>query len=254
MTPPTPAVPDPAKTDPAKTDPARIDPPGIDPPNTHPARADAPATDLATLLDEPAPRPWFRRPALWASVVVLLLVGAGGWWWLASRAADAAPSYNTQPVARGNLTLTVTANGTIQPTRTISIGSELSGTVLKVNVDVNDRIKKGQVLVVLDTAKLGDQILRSQATVASARAKVAQTAATIGEAQAGLGRLEEVARLSGGKVPSLAELDTGRATLARAVADDASARAGCRTHKPRCPPTRSTCPRRRSPPRPTAWC
>jgi HlyD family secretion protein len=63
-------------------------------------------------------------------------------------------AYTTQPATRGDLTLTVTANGTIQPTRSINIGSELSGTVLKVNVDVNDQIKKGQVLVVLDTAKL----------------------------------------------------------------------------------------------------
>ena len=147
------------------------------------------------------------------------------------QAANAAPHYNTQPVARGNLTLTVTANGTIQPTRSISIGSELSGTVLKVNVDVNDRIKKGQVLVVLDTAKLRDQILRSQATVASANGKVAQTTATVAEARASLARLEEVARLSGGKVPSKAELDSGRATLARALADDSSARAGVQDAK-----------------------
>ena len=40
----------------------------------------------------------------------------------------------------------LTANGTLQPTRSINIGSELSGTVLKVHVDVNDRVKKGQVL------------------------------------------------------------------------------------------------------------
>jgi len=81
-------------------------------------------------------------------------------------------------------------------------------------------------MVVLDTAKLQDQILRSQAAVAAANAKVAQTAATVKEARAGLDRLEEVARVSGGKVPSKAELDTGRATLARALADDAAARAG----------------------------
>jgi HlyD family secretion protein len=82
------------------------------------------------------------------------------------------------------------------------------------------------VLVVLDTAKLRDQILRAQAAVASARGRQAQTAATVQEARATLGRLEEVARLSGGQVPSKAELDGGRATLARALADEASARAG----------------------------
>ena len=183
-------------------------------------------TNLATLLDEPTALPWYRRPALWAGALLLALALAGLWYWQASRSANAAPSYITQPVARGNLTLTVTANGTLQPTRSISIGSELSGTVLKVNVDVNDRVQKGQVLVELDTSKLRDQILRSRAAVAAADAKVAQTVATVKEARAGLARFEEVARLSGGKVPSKTELDTSRATLARAIADAASARAG----------------------------
>ncbi|MBC7955187.1 MAG: efflux RND transporter periplasmic adaptor subunit, partial [Cytophagales bacterium] len=183
-------------------------------------------TDLATLLDEPPPRPLWRRPILWIGIAVLALAAAGVTWWLASRDAKAAPSYSTQPVTRGNLTLQVTANGTLQPTRSVNIGSELSGTVLRVLVDVNDRVKKGQVLVELDTAKLSDQILRSRASMAAARAKVAQAAATLKEAQGNLARLEEVARLSGGKVPSKAELDTGRASVDRAQADEASARAG----------------------------
>ena len=183
-------------------------------------------TDLATLLDEPAKQIWYKRPMVWGVVALLLLVIAGIWYWQASASANAAPSYSTQTVARGNLTLTVTANGTLQPTRSISIGSELSGTVLKVNVDVNDRIKKGQVLVVLDTAKLRDQILRSRAMLAAAKAKVAQTVATAKEANIALGRLLEVARISGGKVPSKAEISSGRAALERATADEVSARAG----------------------------
>jgi HlyD family secretion protein len=182
--------------------------------------------DIAKLLAEPAARPWYRRPMLWTLVVLTLLATGGAWWWWSQKAANEAPTYNTQAAARGNLTLTVMANGTIQPTRSINIGSELSGTVLKVNVDVNDRITKGQVLVVLDTAKLRDQILRSKAAVAAANAKVAQTGATIKEATAAVGRLDAVAALSGGKVPSKAELDSGRATLSRAIADDVSARAG----------------------------
>jgi HlyD family secretion protein len=180
---------------------------------------------LASLLDEPSARAWYKRPSVWAIAVLAVLAAVGIWWWLDSRAANAAPSYSTQPVARGSLTLLVTANGTIQPTRSISIGSELSGTVLKVNVDVNDQIKKGQVLVELDTAKLRDQILRSRASLTGATAKVAQASATVGEARANLGRFEEVARLSGGKVPSKSELDGARATLARATADEAAVRA-----------------------------
>ncbi len=184
-----------------------------------------PPDDLAKLLDEPAPRAWYRRPLVWAGMLLLVLLVAGGWYWQAQKSAKAAPAYLSQPVARGNLSLKVTANGTLQPVRTTSIGSELSGTVLKVNVDVNDLVKKGQVLVELDTAKLHDQILRSRAAITAANAKVAQAAATEKEARAGLARFEEVARLSGGKVPSKAELDGSRATLARAVADAASAQA-----------------------------
>jgi HlyD family secretion protein len=204
--------------------------PTLPTPSPTPAPAPAPSAEppdgLASLLDEPAARAWYRRPALWIALAVLLLAGGGLWWWLQSRAASAAPTYSTQAVTRGDLTLTVTANGTIQPTRSINIGSELSGTVLKVNVDVNDRIKKGQVLVELDTAKLNDQILRSRAALASAEALVAQTTATVTEARSILARQEEVARISGGQVPSKAELDTARATLARAAGAQASAQAG----------------------------
>ena len=190
-----------------------------------PGASKAQTNDLAALLAEPTTRAWYRRPAVWVIAGLVLALAAGVWYWQARRTANAAPSYNTQPVGRGNLTLTVTANGTLQPTRAINIGSELSGTVRQVNVDVNDRVKKGQVMVALDTAKLDDQVLRSRAVLGAAEARVMQTQATVQEAQATLGRLEEVARLSGGKVPSKAELGTGRAALARARADEASARA-----------------------------
>ena len=197
------------------------------PPAAGTASPTAPASDINQLLGGPGDRPWYRRPWPWALLVAVLLAAVGlWWWWLASRAATAAPRYTTQPVARGALTLTVSANGTIQPTRSISIGSELSGTVLKVNVDVNDRIKKGQVLVVLDTAKLRDQVLRARAALAESEAMVSQGVATVAEARSTLARLTEVSRLSGGQVPSQTELDSARATLARATGAEASARAG----------------------------
>jgi HlyD family secretion protein len=194
---------------------------------TSPAAAPASApADLATLLGEPALRPWYLRRSVWMLAVIAALALGGAWWWWAHRAASALPRYTTHAASRGNLTLLITANGTIQPTRAINIGSELSGTVLKVNVDVNDKITKGEVLVALDPAKLRDQVRRSQATLLAAQAKVAQTAATVAEARATLARFEDVSRLSAGKVPSRTELDTARATQARAIADDASARAG----------------------------
>ena len=184
-----------------------------------------PVGDAASLLGEPAAQRWYARRTVWLCVAAFLLSAGGWWWWHVRALAQAAPRYVTATVARGNLTLTVSANGTIQPTRSINIGSELSGTVLEVRVDVNDIVKKGQVMVVLDSAKLRDQILRSSATLAASNARVAQTVATLAEARASMAKLDDVARASGGRVPAKTELDSGRATLARAVADDASARA-----------------------------
>ncbi len=211
----------------ARTPPASISNPGESAAAPVTASADQTAVDIATLLGEPATPRWYGRWGLWLVLAMLSLAVAAGWWyWQARQSAQAAPTFTTQPATRGSLTLQVSANGSLQPTRSVSIGSELSGTVLKVNVDVNDRVRKGQVLVELDTAKLRDQILRSKATLAAANAKLAQTAATVAESRASLARFEEVARLSGGKVPSKAELDSARAALERAVADSASARAG----------------------------
>lgn len=199
-------------------------PPAVAVPPPSPRSAEA--ANLSELLAEPAERAWYRRPLFWGTGLLLALLAIGLWWWMASRAAQAAPVYVTQLAARGDLSLTVSANGSLQPTRAINIGSELSGTVLRVLVDVNDRVKKGQILVELDTAKLRGQIQRSQAALQAAAARLDQVAATQEQATATLARLEEVARLSGGKVPAKTELDAARAGLARARADVASARAG----------------------------
>ncbi|MBK6568357.1 efflux RND transporter periplasmic adaptor subunit [Candidatus Aalborgicola defluviihabitans] len=182
--------------------------------------------DLKALLgDASAVRPWWQRPSLWGGVLLVLAVAAGLWYWQMHKASSAQPSYVTEPVQKGNLTLTVAANGTLQPTRAVNIGSELSGTVTRVFVDVNDRVKKGQILVELDTSKLSDQVLRSRAALVAAQAQQALSTATVKEARATLARFEEVAKLSGGKVPSATELDTAHATADRAVAADDSARA-----------------------------
>ena len=197
--------------------------------NTKPANHSSPdqaTADIAAVLNDAAQRPWWRRWTLWLAVVLVLSGGAAFYAWRAYQRSDAAPSYTTAAVTRGDLTLSVTANGTLQPTRAVNIGSELSGTVTRVLVDVNDRVKKGQVLVTLDTAKLSGQVLRSQASLAAARARVAQAVATVKEAHDKLARLEDVARLSGGKVPSKTELDAARADVDRAQADAMSSRAG----------------------------
>lgn len=163
------------------------------------------------------------RWLLWAVLTVVILLGL--WWALSGGSADGGPAFRTAELNRGDLTVTVSATGTLQPTNQVDVGSELSGIVTQVLVEDNDTVKEGQVIAQLDTAKLKDAITSARAGLASARAGVLQSEATLSEARSNLARLEEVSRLSGGKVPSQAELDTGRATLARARADQAAAKA-----------------------------
>ena len=188
-------------------------------------KTNTPPADLQALLGEDHPPRWWQRLSLWIGFVALLVVAGGVYYWLAQSAGNAAPSYVTTELRKGNLTLNVSANGTLQPTRSVNIGSELSGTVKRVLVDVNDRVKAGQVMVELDASKFSDQVMRSRASLAAAQAQLAQSKATVSESRASLARLEEVFKLSGGKVPSATELDSARAALDRAVASESSAAA-----------------------------
>lgn len=168
-----------------------------------------------------------RGPGLRAiAAVTFIFLASAGYFVFCSRSEVQQPRYETDRVLRGKLVVTVSATGTLEPTNQVDVGSELSGLVEKVLVDDNDRVTKGQLLAQLDISKLTDQIRRSMGALASAEAKVLQANATTREARANLERLRAVAELSGGKVPSKAEMETAEATLARALADASAARAG----------------------------
>lgn len=136
-----------------------------------------------------------------------------------------AVEYATQPVERGNLTMSVSATGKLAPTNQVQVGSELSGLVTKVLVDVNDRVVKGQPLALIDPSRFRDTVTQSEASLNAARAAVGQAQATLQQDRAQLARLQEVSRLSGGRVPAKAELDTALATVARDLASVRAAQA-----------------------------
>ena len=93
-------------------------------------------------------------------------------------------------------------------------------------VDDNDRVKNGQVLARLDLSKLKDQVVKARAGHwPRPRPACCRPQASVKEAHANLARLRQVAELSGGKVPSKAELETAEA--------DAGARRGRRGQRPR---------------------
>lgn len=138
--------------------------------------ADMSGADLARLLIAPPPRKWGRW--VWGGVIVAVLA-AGGYWALAGKSASQTEvSYVTEPLTRGDLTVSVTATGTVQPTTLVDVSSELAGTLAEVLVDYNDTVTVGQVLARLDTAKLEAQVANAEAQAAAAKARLTQAEAT----------------------------------------------------------------------------
>ena len=190
------------------------------PPPTPPAGRE---NDISMLkIPEKKPAGKWLKLLTW-TVILLAAVFGLGMWAMQDDAGDV--RYRTRPAFIGDITVTVSATGNLQPTNKVDVSSELSGIVKSVEVDFNDQVKVGQVLARLDTLKLSAQISQSQATVDSARAKVLQAEATIKETRAALDRLHEVGRLSNNKAIAKGDLETAQAALDRAKADLAGAHA-----------------------------
>ncbi|HYJ53564.1 MAG TPA: efflux RND transporter periplasmic adaptor subunit [Allosphingosinicella sp.] len=177
---------------------------------------------LEVFLGAPAARPWYKRPLYIVGLVGLVLVLL----LLSQCFMGTAPGgYATETVRRGNLRVTVSATGNLQPTNEVQVGSEQSGLVTQVFVDNNDRVIAGQPLARLDTSRLQDTITQAQAGLAAAQAQVATAQASAAQARANLARQEEVWRISNHRVPSETELDAARAEARRANASVTAAQA-----------------------------
>lgn len=158
---------------------------------------------------------WWIFAFLLFAVLLYLIVPFGG-------GSESNVSYKTIPVSRGNLTLTVTATGTLQPLNQVEVGSELSGTIASVEVDYNDEVKVEQVLARLDTTALRSRIAEGKASLQQARAMVEEARATELEKRAALNRCKELAKK---QLCSPNDQDTAEAAYARAKAVVSSARA-----------------------------
>jgi HlyD family secretion protein len=169
------------------------------------------------------PRPRWRRwmkywlPALIVLVLVLVIAQC--------TAEKPKPDYITEAVAQESLSLSVTATGNLRPTNQVEVGAEVTGPLDSVLVDVNDRVTKGQVIAVINTEIIDQQIAQSRANLNAARAALGQAQATLDIDKVQLARLEEVRQISGGRVPSLIELERAEAAVERDKAAVASARA-----------------------------
>lgn len=165
--------------------------------------------------------------------VVLIAIAAAIY--MAATAEPEARTWVSEPVMRGDLQLSATATGDLKPKRTVTIGAETSGQILSVEVEANDTVTKGQVLLRFDTEALDNQLLQANAALSSARANQRGAQATLEAATIDYDRTATLAEKKmasrsaldqkrAEKLRATASLEAGRASVARARAEVAAAK------------------------------
>ena len=184
-----------------------------------------PADEMKRILARKRP----RRRWVWLLSIMVLLAGLGAWVWFAWVRPAGTVRYETVEVTRGDVVVTVTATGSVQPTTQVDVSSELSGALAEVAVDFNDRVEVGQVLARLDDTKLNDVVQTSRAQLQAAEASLKQAEAAAREAeanyesQAELDKRGQSTRLK--MIASEVARDRARAMVDGAMAEVALARA-----------------------------
>lgn len=143
----------------------------------------------------------------WIILLLLAAAAGGGWWWLKRGNGDA-PEYQTTTVASGPMTQIVTASGALNPVVNVTVGSQISGIILKLFADFNSSVQAGQVVAQLDPATY-------QAIVHQMEGEVANAKAALELAQLTAARKKELVAQN---ASTKADLDTALATLHQAEA------------------------------------
>jgi HlyD family secretion protein len=162
----------------------------------------------------------------WISRVVLLVVlaagvGGGVWWWK-TRSVDTGPRFVTAEAKRADIQVNITATGTLSGVKTVEVGAEVSGKIIKMNVDFNDHVSKGDVLAVIDPSVPKAAVDQAAAQVSDASAAIRTARATVRETRQNRIRAEEQQKLG---LVSQRDLEAARAAAERAEAQLASAEA-----------------------------
>jgi len=154
-----------------------------------------------------------KKIIIWSIIAVLV---AGGAIYFFTRPAKAAQtSYLTSKVVRGDLNVTVTSTGTLNPDSNIAVGTQVSGIISKIFVDFNYSVKKNELLALIDTTPLKEAENDAKAALEKTKANVFQTKKAY----------ERTKELLAGKAAAQADLDVAEANYKSAVADQLSAQA-----------------------------
>jgi HlyD family secretion protein len=167
-----------------------------------------------------------KKIYIWA-VVFLLISGFCAYYYFFIKGGNKKQTieYITTKIKKGDLSVVVSATGNLNPTNSVDIGIEVSGTIKEIYVDFNDEVEVGQVLAKLDTRKLQIEVDSSKASLAISMANLKESEVTLKNKKSNYDRTQKMYNSSNGKYPSINELDNSKYTYEAALASYEAAKA-----------------------------
>jgi HlyD family secretion protein len=178
----------------------------------------------------------WRRSLLHRAMLVAPPVALMLWVGYVSVGTRSSAQFFTAKVEKGDISQVVQATGTINPVTTVQVGSVVSGNVVKINVDFNSKVKKGDIIAQIDPVPFENMLSQAEADyqnaqanvksleaqIETARANVLNMKANIAKAQASLGdaetQLRRTKELADQGIVAVQQKDTAQATYDGALA------------------------------------
>jgi HlyD family secretion protein len=159
-------------------------------------------------------------------VLLLFLLLAGAVYYVMFQKSHEPVKYITDTIKKTDLLISVSATGNIEPTNTVDVGIEVSGTILNVYADFNQHVKKGEVLIRLDTTKLESKVVNARAALLVAKANLSERKVALDDAKNELERGIKMYNSTHKNYPSDKEMDALRNNHAKAIASYKASEAG----------------------------
>ena len=131
-----------------------------------------------------------KKKIIILSIITVVVIATGLFFYLRGNGNNMA--YKTEKVSRGEINALVTATGTVNAVTTVSVGTQVSGTIKRLMVDYNSPVKKGQLLAQIDPSTVQAQVDQAMANLWSAKANMEKAAVATLDARRTLQRNKDL--------------------------------------------------------------
>jgi HlyD family secretion protein len=107
--------------------------------------------------------------------IIALIVAVLAVWFFTRKGEEAAGRYTMAKIDRGDLEAVVSSTGTLSAVTTVQVGTQVSGRIAKVHADFNQAVKKGELLAMIDTSSLLQNVAEAESAYDRSKAQLKQS-------------------------------------------------------------------------------